>query len=70
MARITFSPRRLKQPSRTNDRDLMVRSLKLLSGSPDVVKQRLIQGASACLSLFSGNEKMPALRAGILFVFE
>jgi len=31
---------------RTNDHDLMVRALKLLSGSSDVIKQRLIQGAA------------------------
>ena len=32
---------------RTNDYDLMVRALKLLSGSSDGVKERLLQGASS-----------------------
>jgi hypothetical protein len=32
---------------RTNDPDLMVRALRLLSGSSDVTKQRILQGATS-----------------------
>lgn len=32
---------------RTNDPDLMVRAIRLLSGSSDITKQRILQGATS-----------------------